>query len=204
MFYIIRILLGCVLFCGIIAVIRKKQYGTRQYFIAACVSLLFASALCVFPVENLFLTFDSPESVYVYTKQERSEAKCVVEGDQSALVIARKPDSETNIHYFIPKKNNGWGIEIGVFSTEMITWKSYAGVDIQVEHYKNTDDYYVIVFDDLNGYVNVSDCINSAFLPVKYSGDTIRKEGVIYYTCVQNLNSEYWININGRQITLME
>ena len=70
LFTVIRVVLGLVISVFVVFKIRNSKIVRKKLItiltIILCMILLFVSA--VFPIENLFINFKSPESVFNYAK----------------------------------------------------------------------------------------------------------------------------------------
>lgn len=108
-FILIRVCLWLILSGAIIArakiakMVRKKPAAIMA--VVLCTLLLAASA--VFPVENLFVRFPSPESVSRYAIPGRIDD--MVYGKDSCLVTCIGRDGTREI-WFIPKTKSGYRI----------------------------------------------------------------------------------------------
>lgn len=115
-FILIRVCLWLILSGAIIArakiakTVRKKPAAIMA--VVLCTLLLMASA--VFPVENLFVRFPSPESVSRYAIPGRIDD--MVYGKDSCLVTCIGRDGTREI-WFIPKTKSGYRIP-GCFNTK--------------------------------------------------------------------------------------
>ena len=115
-FILIRVCLWLILSGAIIArakiakTVRKKPAAIMA--VVLCTLLLMASA--VFPVENLFVRFPSPESVSRYAIPGRIDD--MVYGKDSCLVTCIGRDGTREI-WFIPKTKSGYRIP-GCFNTD--------------------------------------------------------------------------------------
>lgn len=201
MFTIIRLIIGCLLFaCSIPIIIKSKATKkTNQYIISAAVVITLTVASMFLPIENLFVTFDSPRSSYGYTKSGEKDIVLVVEGQNSDLVVGE--ENNADIYLIIPKIEDGWKIGLGI-NTKLTTQKVVDGIIVSVYRYKDTGDYYVTVFDTAGGHEEITDSENSNFLHLEKYDDALDKTFVTYYAHVYDLDSQYWISINGEKIAL--
>ena len=120
-FILIRACLWLILSGAIIArakiakTVRKKPAAIMA--VVLCTLLLTASA--VFPVENLFVRFPSPESVSRYAIPGKIDD--MVYGKDSCLVTCIGRDGTREI-WFIPKTKSGYRIP-GYFNTKRVSQK---------------------------------------------------------------------------------
>ena len=73
--------------------------------------MILVTVLAFLPIENSFVTFDSPKAAYEYFNSGKSNIELVVKGDNCDFIIDRKKDSDT--YLIVPKTANGWKIGIG-------------------------------------------------------------------------------------------
>lgn len=155
--------------------------------------------LAFLPLENLFITFNSPKDAYEYYNLGKSNIQLVVEGENSDFVIDCKNDSDT--YLIIPKTPNGWKIGIGS-NTKRIIQKLSKGITIYVYQYKNTNDYYITILDTTGGETDIRDNYNTKFYCLKRRNVSLGKTFVTYYAHISSFNSEYNIIVNDNKIVL--
>ncbi|MBQ4569991.1 MAG: hypothetical protein IJA62_08085 [Ruminococcus sp.] len=155
--------------------------------------------LAFLPFENLFITFDSPKSVYEYYNLGKSNIELIVEGDDCDFIIDRKNDSDT--YMIIPKTAGGWKIGVGS-NTKRIVQKLFDGIVLYVYQYKDTSDYFITVLDTNGGESTVSDEYNTKFFSLERYNDSLGKFFVTYYAHITNLNPQYSVIVNDNKIVL--
>ena len=161
MFSIVRIIIACVFLVCSIIVINKKAKNKRRLcgsFTVASVCLLVA--LSFLPLENLFITFDTPEKAFEYYNWGESDIELVVEGENCGFVVGSKENTDT--YLIIPKTTDGWKIGIGS-DTKKIVHKLDDGISVYVFQYKNTNDYFITILNTSGGESKVSDDYNTEF-----------------------------------------
>ena len=175
---------------------RTRVAGNKLcVFAVVIVCVLLASATSIFPPENAFITFRSPEAVCKYTAIGDVEA--VVEGEGSACVIYR-----VNSHEFssciVPKNSNGYKIPTYFYKEKIAHTFNTFGVYTTVRA-KNSNDYYIFATlpSESQELLQVFDA----------AGQCVETNGALYGTafqciCLQNFSSEYYLIINGEKIEL--
>lgn len=136
------------IFFGLVAIILliawKKKIKRKKLFVVsllvACMVLLSLSEM--FPVENLFMQFGTPQEVVEYTT--KGNAKKVVYGQDSCMVIYSKGNA-TNNYYFVPKDGDGYKIPDRFAEKTVYKNLDTTGI-IYVYNVRGTKDYYVSVF----------------------------------------------------------
>lgn len=202
MFGILRIFIGVIL--GVVAFLfifkfAKTQMKRQLSIITALAVVALVTVLGFVPFENLVYSFKSAEDVYGYYYLSAQKPSLVVDGNQSDLVVGQENDTSTLL--IVPKTDSGWKIGIGL-NTKKTVQKIHEGIVIYVYRYKNTNDYYVTVFNTNGGELNVTDAYNTEFYPLKNNNSFLDKSFVTYYAYVSDFNSQYCVMVNGDRIEL--
>lgn len=201
LFGIMRIILGVFIFatCFFIAKVSKTNRKRRFYMISLLFAILCSTLSFLFPFENVFVTFSTPESAFAYANS--GNVKLVIGGSKTDFVVAEKGD--INIYSIIPKAEKGWKLSVG-FDTKNIIQKVSNGIVIYVYQYKNTDDYYITIFDTNGGPLEVADIYNSEFFYLTRIDEYLNETFYTYYTYVQKLDSQYCLTVNGQPISIIK
>lgn len=196
MFGIIRMLFWIVIL-GISIVILGKQgvlnKKRNKVLLFIIITILWTGSMLL-PIENLFISFSTPEKSYGYINSE--DIKLVVYGLDSALVIGE--DTEY-VYLVIPKGEKGWKIGRGI-DLKFISNQYFDGIIISIYQYKNTKEFYVEVADITGKQCMVSDNRNSYFEILETSVDTENKYR--YYAYVHDLTNNYILKVNDEEIIL--
>ena len=196
MFGIIRMLFWIVIF-GICIVTLGKQgvlnKKRNKVFLFVIITMLWIGSMLL-PIENLFISFSTPEKSYSYVNSE--DVKLVVYGQDSALVIGE--DTEY-VYLVIPKEENGWKIGRGI-DLKFILNQYFDGIVISIYQYKNTKEFYIEVADTDGRECIVNDNQNSYFEILETSVDAENKYR--YYAYVHDLNNNYILKVNNEEIIL--
>lgn len=201
MYNIIRLLIG-VVFLGYSTIIIKKSKVIRKqrlYVVFFCISVVLTSVSALLPFENLFISFDSPKEAYEYYNNGRSNIKLVAEGNNCDFVVDCKNDSDT--YLIVPKTADGWKIGIGL-NTKRIIKTFCNGISVVVYQYKDTNDFFITVYDLQGKKLNITDDYNTEFFPLERYNDYINETFTIYYAHIGELNSQYSILADGNKILL--
>ena len=196
MFGIIRMLFWIVIFGISIVVLGKQDVLNKKrnkVLLFVIITILWTGSMLL-PIENLFISFSTPEKSYGYVNSE--DVKLVVYGQESALVIGE--DTEY-VYLVIPKVEKGWKIGRGI-DLKFISNQYFDGIVISIYQYKNTKEFYVEVADIAGKECIVSDNKNSYFEILETSVDTDNKYR--YYAYVQDLNNNYILKVNDEEIIL--
>ena len=193
-FISVRLLFSGLIFIASIAFLRKKDKSHRKPIYIAL--LIFVVIIYIgsgfVPIENLFVTFSTPESAFHY--EYAAKINMVVDGKVTTMIISSTKDGTSQT--VIPKSGNGWKLDIGIDQKKVVE-KIVGTKTIFVYRYKDSEDYYVVVWDPLaakNNILNVSDNRNSKF--IHYSTDI---SGSKYITYVNKFRSSgYELSINNQ------
>lgn len=199
MFATIRLTIGCIVLILLILFIKKSKILHKKvlYFIST-ISIIIIVTISVFiPFENAFISFYSPETVYKYMGFENYNINLVINGNDTDMVIGGK--NTTTSHLIVPKTSDGW--KIGITSNTKIISRTYTDkISVHIYQYKNSDDYYITIYDNNGGYTKVSDNYNSEFLTLKSNNKHLEKTFVTYYAHIPKFDQDYHITINGKDI----
>lgn len=182
MYGLVRVLLGII---ALLLISRlKSNFKGNTYLPFKKIGIILLSfvliiVLCLFPVENLFVTFSTPEKAYSYLKNK--EIDLVVNGNASSLIVAS--DGDTLI---VPKYNNRWKLGSSIDSV-----KVYESIDkgfhVVIFQYKETEELYIIVSGISSDISVVKDNLGTKFIK--------RKDTNIYYAYINQYNN-YEITLN--------
>lgn len=198
-FILIRACLWLILSGAIIArakiakTVRKKPAAIMA--VVLCTLLLTASA--VFPVENLFVRFPSPESVSRYAIPGRIDD--MVYGKDSCLVTCIGRDGTREI-WFIPKTKSGYRIP-GYFNTKRVSQKFDENGLFIVRRVRGTDDYYVFLTLHLTGGQNEIQVFNGKDDQAARSFYWVKDSDYIYFF-LEDFSKESYLLINGEKVML--
>lgn len=168
--------------------------GIMNTFIAVSITV---SLLYLIPFENAFITFSTPEKAFHYTNSW--DIDNIVSGTETSFVIASK--NNVNTYKIVPKTQKGWKISSALATKDMFQYFCN-GISIHIYRYKNSSDYYIAVFDTDGGQINITDNRGSNFISVIQNQSADIEPVYHYYACINNMDSEYVITLNGEDIKL--
>ena len=206
MYNLVRLIIGCIIFaCSMIAVKKSKAVNKRVLrLVFAILSVVLTGLLGFFPFENLFVTFDSPKAAYnYYYTFEKSNIDLIVEGDTCDFVVGGEKGSVTQTYLIIPKTANGWKVGI-VNDTKRIARKVSDKNILRVFQHKNTNDYFIIIFNAKGEKLTISDEYNTQFFSLEKIIDSDGQTFVTYYGHITDFNSQYSVTVDGKKIVLGE
>ena len=197
MFHLIRILIGTLVFFGIMLCIGPNRISRRARWCAAISTLLLVSALHAWPFENLVYTFDSPEAVCRYLGVcNKKDTPVVIYGQDTDLVLIDSGDTTRTV--FTAKDPNGSKIRIGLVRPANIALTN--GVSIVLYQPNKSADDFIMIFYQADAPAKVYDSEGSEFCLTEKENSF--EGGFLYsqYTCIQNYDEAYWVCMNGQRI----
>lgn len=176
-------------------IVRKKLAS-----VLACVlSLILVTVSSMYPVENLFVRFKSPESVFNYANF--GKIKDVVYGKESCMIIFTNRDG-VGQHYIMPKVENGYKIP-NQFASKKIFNRFDSSGNFDVYHVSGTQDYYIVGKTLSNSAEQkIVDCYNRPVKNISYSMGKTETKKVVVYSYIENFNNDYSLVINGEKIKM--
>lgn len=180
--------------------LRKRPIWAKRWFRVGAVALIIAlgAALALIPQKSV-QAYPSPEEAFRYKNQ--GEILLVLEGEQSAYVIARQSGS-TYAYDLVARDGDMWRPVTGVSATPTVITSGSAV--IRIYRYEDTGDYYLSVTDGSGQAVAVTDNRGSQFHRIgdiyAVSGGTF--SAYTYYAYVPDLDDAYQLTINGRVASL--
>ena len=194
LYQILRILVSIGIAGAFFLLFRKKLRRKMLYIVAAVLLILSDIALCELPVENAFVTFDSPESAAQYVGLDH--VSYIIDGADTGLLIS----GETGEYQerIFPKAQDGWKLS-GESATHIRGFYSGTGAAIQMLQYKDTAEHYLVVIY-MGTPPALSDSNGSAFQLLQ-AGDGYTTDS-IFAAYVPQYGANYAVTINGETVYL--
>lgn len=192
LYQILRILVSIGIAGAFFLLFRKKLRRKMLYIVAAVLLILSDIALCELPVENAFVTFDSPESAAQYVGIDH--VSYIIDGADTGLLIS----GETGEYQerIFPKTQDGWKLS-GESATHIRGFYSGPDAAIQLLQYKDTAEYYLVVIY-MGTPPALSDSNGSAFQLLQ-AGDGYTTDS-IFAAYVPQYSADYAMTINGETV----
>ena len=131
-----------IVFALTINMIRKSKIVRKKFavILMGVLCLTLCSISFLFPVENLFISFKSPQDVFNYYWS--GKIKNIEYGRSSCLVIT-PVEKNGYSRLIIPKSATGYKIP-SMFSIHTILYLFDADGSFEASHVSNTNDYYIL------------------------------------------------------------
>ncbi len=196
-FYIVR--WSAFLIVIFIAVIIKKRNKNNKKIWRKIISVSIICFLISFyvPVENLFITFSTPEAAFKYGCT--GEVRDMIDGKESTLILY-SPKQKTRSQVVFSKTERGW--KINPFS---IPFKEKSGASqVSIYKSKNSIDYYVVVHTiilDRKSVDNINIFDNKNTIFRCYIKEYESYLSILNYACINNYDENYELIIDGEIFT---
>lgn len=199
LFNIVRIALLLLALIVAALIIGKSNYRNKKKNLI-CISVLctvFVFVSGIFPVENFFVNYKSPESVFKYTKN--GTVYDIINGNESALVIYREING-TYSHYIVPKNADGYKIPTAFSERKVLHKIDHNGV-FDIYNANDTDDYYVfgaVNFGDNDKEISVYDSNDKK---IECAVTRVESTNFIFFF-LNDFSDDYYLVINGERLML--
>ena len=194
MYILVRLLVGLGVYFVLYFLIGhlSKSHQRRRVILAFIVAVLLATLLVFVPVENVFISFSSPEASYYYNNS--GKVKLVVHGEYADFVVG--DDGGVENYVIIPKTAQGW--KVGMSSDiVMVAQKNTGDTVIFVYQYPKTSDFFITIWRADGGRLSLSDDQKTTFQHLNSIGRTSNQSFYSYYAHINFENGQYDIIING-------
>ena len=193
MFYgLARMLISAIIL--ILSFILKNKFTKRKILFGFLCLVIVIAMLWVTPLENLFVSFYSPQAVFEYAGQ--GEIVDIIEGSESAALITKKKEGVFST-YFVMKQENKYKIA-PVNAATKISTQYYDSVALYIYHVRETDDYYLRIWGTVSKEMELSDTENTDFSIIYESFSNKQMINVLEKI---DFSAEYHCFINGNEIT---
>ena len=173
----------------------KKKLSKKNMIVVSIILLILCIILCFFSVENLFISFNTPEKSFDYCRI--GEIKGVLYGDESSLVYY-KTNSGTYSYVFMRRTDKGYKLP-EIYDGEIIANRFDTKGKFEVHRVNKTNDCYVIGYTI--GFNNsiIKDS-NDQIISNVICADTTETNAIIFYSYIDEYSEEYYLLINNERI----
>lgn len=199
LYAILRIFFVCALFVVIVYTLKKfssnkNKKGIIVFFLVLCIIL--GEVFSLFPIENFFITFKSPQSAFKYYCS--GEIVDIIQGDDSCMVVYSTGGNSYS-HTIMPKNENGYKISSFLNTKKSISQFNSNGT-YAVYNSSKTDDYY---FDGM------TNSLRNSILNNNFEADEntvvifgLNDEPIFIFALVYDVQDKYIMLSNGEKILI--
>jgi hypothetical protein len=184
--------------------LRKSSVAHKKAIIAfiSFAVLLLCAFLTAVPFENIFITFPTIESAYLY--KNAGEAQIILNGLESSFIWFRNDKSDYHMAY--RKVKDGYKLIMECFdlqkaATLYIGNPNKRGMHTIIEIYwlKDTSDYYSVIYSDAYGNItSISDNQGSEFRRISIHPKANPNEPIVEYCAhIHKPDKDYAVMVNG-------
>jgi hypothetical protein len=175
----------------------KKKWLVIPIFIVFFVG---CSIFQTFPVENLFITFQTPEKAFRY-EHMTGRIQGIMQGKASCFILYTDMNGAYS-HMICHKNEKGYKLAARGFSNQSYRSEVGAIPTIEVYNARNTKDFYIVCWFH-SEELSISDNRNTEFLQL-YDNNAPANINMITYGYVENMDSDYYLIVDGEKIYLMD
>ncbi len=189
----VRLIIAIIMFVGVFVLFRKIKMNRVKHIITVVSCVLILLLLCIFPFENIFLSFETPEKAFQYAAT--GEIVETVTSSESVAMLYKR-GANTYSPFFAVKAGKGYKL-CPFYSTEKIAQAHMDSLTISVYRLKNAEDYYITISGFADEKIDVSDTDASQFnlIYTEMSNNTV-------VNCISAINysEDYCLYLNGKQL----
>lgn len=181
LFYIVRLLILLIAICIVIVLKKRKKIilrNKKHYFIILFILISTVNIISFYPIENFFITFNSPERAFGY--YAFGEIQTIVYGEDSCFIVYLN-ENDIYKELIFPKSRNGYKLPSNILSKNVVK-KQEPGKNMKVVHVVGSNDYYIsgnTVTKDKNIKIRSSD--DSEFNCISVNLETSDYKIVLFY-----------------------
>ena len=188
---------GCIFAGAYYWIVNKSKIIKKKIIvvISLVLCLIIGTFSNLIPVENLFISFKTPESVLWYF--QGGKVVDVVHGNESSMVISWNKRNSSINPFVVPRSTNGYKIP-SVFSVRIIFCESVAnGLIDTIYSVLGSNDYYFIGSAFSDKEVSIIDSngkdvqLISEWFFDSYS--------ILFFGYIESLENDYYLLIDGEK-----
>ena len=196
MFYgIVRLIIFTLILIFIILKLNKTKFFKKKCVnvLTVIILIILCSISFMFPVENLFINFKSPQAIFRYSYF--GKITNIVYGNDSCMIYYSTGKNAYS-HSILPKSSKGYKIQ-SLFSVKKVSHKFDKYGLYEVYNVLGTNDYYIFGTtitkeDTINIFGGNNGEIKGSFTKVENTN--------FIYSFVENFTNDYYILIDGNKI----
>lgn len=202
MYSIVRIILVIVLVFILFKVIHIKT--KKKVLMISLFGLVFYIAIMCTPIENLFISFDTPTEALSYYDPFVGKVIDTVEGNETCMIITQKDVNESGVSY-VKKSVDGYKVLSPIHFPYSVKSKLDGHGSIKIFRVFGTSDYYLegnCISD--SGTINkVSDSLNSdikVILVYDFNKNDVNLKDYLIFGYLKNYENSYSLMIDNTVI----
>lgn len=204
MYSIFRMILVIVLVFILIKVIHIKT--KKKVLMIFLFGLVFYIAIMCTPIENLFISFDTPTEALSYYDPFAGKVIDTVEGNETCMIITEKDVNESGVSY-VKKSSDGYKVLSPIHFRYSVKSKLDGHGSIKIFRVFGTSDYYLDGNCISNsGTINkVSDSLNSdikVILLYDFNKNNVHLKNYLIFGYLNNYENSYSLMIDNTVIEL--
>lgn len=204
MYSIVRMILVIVLVFILFKVIHIKT--KKKVLIISLFGLVFYIAIMCTPIENLFISFDTPTEALSYYDPFVGKVIDTVEGNETCMIITQKDVNESGVSY-VKKSVDGYKVLSPIHFPYSVKSKLDGHGSIKIFRVFGTSDCYLegnCISD--SGTINkVSDSLNSdikVILVYDFNKNNVNLKDYLIFGYLNNYENSYSLMIDNTVIEL--
>lgn len=204
MYSIVRMILVIVLVFILIKVIHIKT--KKKVLMIFLFGLVFYIAIMCTPIENFFISFDTPTEALSYYDPFVGKVIDTVEGNETCMIITEKDVNESGVSY-VKKSGDGYKVLSPIHFRYSVKSKLDGHGSIKIFRVFGTSDYYLegnCISD--SGTINkVSDSLNSdikVILVYDFNKNNVNLKDYLIFGYLNNYENSYSLMIDNTVIEL--
>lgn len=202
MYSIVRMILVIVLVFILFKVIHIKT--KKKVLMISLFGLVFYIAIMCTPIENLFISFDTPTEALSYYDPFVGKVIDTVEGNETCMIITQKDVNESGVSY-VKKSVDGYKVLSPIHFPYSVKSKLDGHGSIKIFRVFGTSDYYLegnCISD--SGTINkVSDSLNSdikVILVYDFNKNDVNLKDYLIFGYLKNYENSYSLMIDNTVI----
>ena len=211
LYALFRIIFWAIVFLTVYSFcIRTKRVVNKRRF--GVLTLVLCAVLCsvtgLIPVENLIISFESPEDVLRYSRTGIvGDIEYIAHGNDSSILIYSTADTQSiRGHFIVPRSSSGYKIPTP-FSVRRVMQSYGSSTSIRVFNFdifsvEGTDDYYIVGFFFTPNDTNIVDNNGNVIKQISTWNETLNEYIIYVFSYIENFGNEYYLLINGEKLTI--
>ena len=204
MYSIVRMILVIVLVFILFKVIHIKT--KKKVLIISLFGLVFYIAIMCTPIENLFISFDTPTEALSYYDPFVGKVIDTVEGNETCMIITQKDVNESGVSY-VKKSVDGYKVLSPIHFPYSVKSKLDGHGSIKIFRVFGTSDYYLDgnCISDSETINKVSDSLNSdikVILVYDFNKNNVNLKDYLIFGYLNNYENSYSLMIDNTVIEL--